>query len=126
MNLLEMRKEKEKKRAEVRALLAENKIVEAETKMQEVRDLEAKIKIQEEIENAEARELNENGEKRNLDNGKENKLHRWHWVAIVGIAYDDLSDKLEATIADEGMLKKINLGLWLTTAKNEGGFVYFE
>ena len=56
----------------------------------------------------------------NLDNGKENKLHRWHWVAIVGIAYDDLSDKLEATIADEGMLKKINLGLWLTTAKNEG------
>lgn len=26
----------------------------------------------------------------NLDNGKENKLHRWHWVAIVGIAYDDL------------------------------------
>lgn len=62
----------------------------------------------------------------NLDNGKENKLHRWHWVAIVGIAYDDLSDKLEATIADEGMLKKINLGLWLTTAKNEGGFVYFE
>ncbi|MEE0618830.1 MAG: hypothetical protein UCP83_16285 [Intestinibacter bartlettii] len=62
----------------------------------------------------------------NLDNGKENKLHRWHWVAIVGISYDDLSDKLEATIADEGMLKKINLGLWLTTAKNEGGFVYFE
>lgn len=73
MNLLEMRKEKEKKRAEVRALLAENKIVEAETKMQEVRDLEAKIKIQEEIENAEARELNENGEKRNLDNGKEER-----------------------------------------------------
>lgn len=62
----------------------------------------------------------------NLDNGQESKLHKWHWVTIVGILYDDLNDKLEVTIADEGLLKKINLGLWLKTTKDEGGFVYFE
>lgn len=62
----------------------------------------------------------------NLDNGKENKLHRWHWVAIVGVLYDNLNDKLQVIIADEGMLKKIDLGLWLKTTKNEGGFIYFE
>lgn len=62
----------------------------------------------------------------NLDNGQESNLHRWHWVTIVGILYDDISNKLEVTIADEGMLKKINLGLWIKTTKNEGGFVYFK
>ena len=33
---------------------------------------------------------------------------------------------LEITICDEGILKKINLSLWIETTKNEGGFVYFE
>ena len=62
----------------------------------------------------------------NLDNGDEKNLDAWHWVAIVGILYDDLNDDLEVTISDEGILKKINLNLWLATTKNEGGFVYFE
>ncbi|WP_455542831.1 hypothetical protein [Intestinibacter sp.] len=62
----------------------------------------------------------------NLDNGDETKLDAWHWVTIVGILYDDIEDKLQVTIADEGLLKMIDLGLWLNTTKNEGGFIYFE
>lgn len=62
----------------------------------------------------------------NLDNGEEKKLYKWHWVAVIGISYDALNDKLDALIADEGIIKRINLSLWLKTTKNEGGFVYFE
>ena len=61
----------------------------------------------------------------NLDNGKEKNLDAWHWVTVVGVLYCNLDDKLEITICDEGILKKINLSLWIETTKNEGGFVYF-
>ena len=57
---------------------------------------------------------------------KEKNLDAWHWVTVVGVLYCDLDDKLEITICDEGILKKINLSLWIETTKNEGGFVYFE
>ena len=60
-----------------------------------------------------------------MDNGKEKNLEEWHWVTLVGISYDKENDKLNATIADEGKLKDINLGLWLETNKKDGGFIYY-
>ena len=61
----------------------------------------------------------------NLDNGKEERLDSWHWVTIVGIEYNK-EDELLATIADEGLLKTIDLGLWLSSTTKEGGFIYFK
>ena len=61
----------------------------------------------------------------NLDNGEEKVLDSWHWVTIVGIEYNREESILYATIADEGLLKTINLSLWLNTTKGEGGFIYF-
>lgn len=60
----------------------------------------------------------------NLDNGKEKVLDSWHWVTIVGIEYKD--EELIADIVDEGLLKTINLSLWLNSTTKEGGFIYFE
>ena len=60
----------------------------------------------------------------NLDNGKETKLDAWHWVTIVGIEHD--GNHLIATITDEGLLKKIDLTLWLNSTTKEGGFIYFS
>ena len=61
----------------------------------------------------------------NLDNGKENKLDSWHWVTIVGIEYNK-NEELYATIADEGLLKTIDLSLWINSTSKEGGFIYFK
>ncbi len=62
----------------------------------------------------------------NLNNGEETLLDSWHWVTIVGIEYNEIDTLLYANIVDEGLLKTINLGLWLETTNNEGGFVYFK
>ena len=61
----------------------------------------------------------------NLDNGKESKLDTWHWVTIVGIEYNK-NEELYATIADEGLLKTIDLSLWINSTSKEGGFIYFK
>ena len=62
----------------------------------------------------------------NLNNGKEEKIDSWHWVTVVGVMYNDEKNILKATITDEGVLKNIDLGLWLETTTEEGGFVYYE
>ena len=62
----------------------------------------------------------------NLNNGKEEKIDSWHWVTVVGVLYNDEKNILKATITDEGVLKNIDLGLWLETTTEEGGFVYYE
>ena len=60
----------------------------------------------------------------NLDNGEVHNLHKWHWVLIMGIKYDD--NNLIAKIYNEGWEEEIDIGLWLETTKDYGGFVYFE
>ena len=62
----------------------------------------------------------------NLDNGSEKNLDEWHWVAIAGIKFDEKEENLYATIVDEGVLKNINLSLWINTSKRDGGFIYFK
>lgn len=62
----------------------------------------------------------------NSDHGEEKILYSWHWVTIVGLSYDDKTDILNALIADEGLLKPIDLGLWIKTSIKGGGFIYFE
>lgn len=60
----------------------------------------------------------------NLNNGKENRIESWHWVTIVGISYNE--NKLFGMVADGGVIKEIDLGLWLDTTTLGGGFIYFE
>lgn len=62
----------------------------------------------------------------NLNNGKEKLLDSWHWVCIVEIKYEKDTDTLNSIITDGGILKEINLGLWLLTSNKEGGFIYFK
>ncbi len=62
----------------------------------------------------------------NLHQGKEKKLYTWHWVTLVSLSYDKYNDELRGLIIDEGLLKSINLGLWLKTSQKGGGFVWFE
>lgn len=67
MELEELRQLLETKQSEVRTLLNTNKINEAESKMQEVKDLKTKIKLTEELELDEKRDL----EKQKVENRKE-------------------------------------------------------
>ena len=62
----------------------------------------------------------------NLDNGKLTNLESWHWVTIVGVSYNQENEELHADIADEGVIKDINLGLWLDTTSKNGGFIYYK
>lgn len=66
MKLEELRQLLETKQSEVRTLLDTNKINEAESKMQEVKDLKTKIKLTEELELDEKRDL----EKQKVENRK--------------------------------------------------------
>ncbi len=62
----------------------------------------------------------------NLDSGEEKALDSWHWVSIVGILFDEETDKLRVTIVDECVIKEIDLGLWLDTTSLGGGLVYYK
>jgi len=61
----------------------------------------------------------------NLCNGEESNLDRWHWVTVVSIEYDEVEGKAFAGILDQGLVKKIDISLWLRTTTLGGGFVYF-
>ncbi|WP_022819847.1 hypothetical protein [Fusobacterium russii] len=63
----------------------------------------------------------------NLCNGEENSLDRWHWVTVYEIFKEKLNGKEEyfLNILDDREIKKINLSLWYSTIKNDGGFVSF-
>lgn len=60
----------------------------------------------------------------NLHSGDTKHLDDWHWVTIVGIRYEEDRSKLWANMMDAGKLIEIDLGLWLDTTQNKGGFVY--
>lgn len=60
----------------------------------------------------------------NLDNGKVENLHRWHWVTIVQADFD--KDKIFVTVSDEGVKKVLDFSLWFQTTTKEGGLVYFS
>lgn len=62
----------------------------------------------------------------NLDHGAEKNLYSWHWVTIVGLSYNREKNELGALIDDEGLIKPIDLGLWIKTTSRGGGFIYFE
>jgi len=61
----------------------------------------------------------------NLCNGDEANLQYWHWVTIISVEYGDTDEKAFINIMDEGIIKKIDLGLWCRTTTLGGGFVYF-
>ena len=60
----------------------------------------------------------------NLCNGQEKNLEGWHWVTVVSVektAKD--ASKLFIRILDEGVIKRVDLPLWLNTTERGGGFV---
>lgn len=59
-----------------------------------------------------------------LDPGKEPLVDEWHWVTLIGIDEIQGGD-FPAMIIDNGTIKKINLGLWLSTTREGGGFASF-
>ena len=61
----------------------------------------------------------------NLHHGRERKIESWHWVTLVGVMFDETKDMLSATVADEGILKNINLGFWIDSSTEGGGFIYY-
>lgn len=61
----------------------------------------------------------------NLDHGAEEVLESWHWVTIVGLTCTEDDRMAQVSICDEGVLKHIDLKLWLETTVQGGGFVYF-
>jgi len=69
----ELNQELTAKKDEVRTLLNDNKVAEAETKMAEVRSLEQKIKLQKELDETEEREVDKKVEENNMDKRNENK-----------------------------------------------------
>ncbi|MGI1659098.1 MAG: hypothetical protein ACRKFN_08990 [Desulfitobacterium sp.] len=61
----------------------------------------------------------------NWHNGEVKNLSRWHWVTIIQLDYEEDKGKASVTILDEGILKKVDLALWIKTTTLGGGFVYF-
>lgn len=61
----------------------------------------------------------------NLCSGDEPNLDRWHWVTVIELRYDTENKSAMAVVSDEGVIKEINLALWLSTTTLGGGFVYF-
>lgn len=61
----------------------------------------------------------------NLCNGNEENLDCWHWVTIISLEYSEDGSQAFVDILDQGLLKKIDLALWLDTTTQGGGFVYF-
>lgn len=60
----------------------------------------------------------------NLDNGEEQNLEAWHWVTIAFVYYFERNDAAWIEICDEGIVKRVDLKLWLETTVQGGGFVY--
>ena len=61
----------------------------------------------------------------NLCNGDESRLESWHWVTIISLAYSEDGSSACVDILDGGLIKTIDLALWLATTTRGGGFVYF-
>ncbi len=60
----------------------------------------------------------------NLDNGEEQDLEPWHWVTIAVVYFSEREDTAWIDICDEGIVKRIDLKLWLETTVQGGGLVY--
>jgi hypothetical protein len=61
----------------------------------------------------------------NLCNGKVEELDEWHWVTLVALKVEP-DGTAAATIYDGDQSFDMDIGLWLTTTKRGGGFVYFK
>lgn len=61
----------------------------------------------------------------NRCNGDEKNLDQWHWVVLIALEYTEADGSALITILDEGVLKRIDLALWVKTTTQGGGFVYF-
>jgi len=59
----------------------------------------------------------------NLHNGETKELDEWHWVTIVNISYPEDLSRASIQIMDDGKLFNIELGVWLETTQNKGGFI---
>ncbi|WIV10539.1 phage major capsid protein [Proteiniborus sp. MB09-C3] len=74
--LRELLQKVEEMKTEVRTLLEDNKVEEAETKMVEVRSMQKKIELQKEIDEQEEREIDNKMEKREDDNKMEKRTDK--------------------------------------------------
>ena len=61
----------------------------------------------------------------NLCNGSEAILDRWHWVTIISMERNPLTDNVTIEFLDEGIIKKIDVTQWYATTTLGGGFVSF-
>lgn len=60
----------------------------------------------------------------NLHKGETQNLDEWHWVVVIEVRTDD--ESTEITILDDGKKLNVDLGVWLETTQNKGGFVYLD
>jgi hypothetical protein len=58
----------------------------------------------------------------NLSNGRLTNLDNWHWVTLVACQPASLT----ALMYDDGAMRTLDLGLWLTSTLLGGGFVAIE
>lgn len=112
MTINELKKNLETKKEETRNLLNENKVDEAEGKMQEIRDLEKQIKLTEELEERELKELNEQQEERK--EGNKNMENR----EILSIAEKEERAFLDFVREQRGLTKADNGAIVPTTIAN--------
>lgn len=59
----------------------------------------------------------------NYSNGMCDNMSSWHWVSIT--ALEKRGEQLLVTISDEGEMKTIDFGLWMSTSRLGGALVYF-
>lgn len=59
----------------------------------------------------------------NLHPGELSNLENWHWVTLIAL-YEEPEGGLYAEAIDNGRLLLLDIGLWLNTTRQGGGFVY--
>ncbi|WP_252238540.1 phage major capsid protein [Clostridium sp. VAP51] len=97
MKIEELREQLETKKAEVRSLNESNKIDEAEKSLEEVRNLDKQIKIQEEIEESEMRDLQKQKMENRKDDVKMEKVNETR-AFVKKVLGKDMTEEERATV----------------------------
>ncbi|NFO40071.1 phage major capsid protein [Clostridium botulinum] len=97
MKIEELREQLETKKAEVRSLNESNKIDEAEKALEEVRNLDKQIKIQEEIEESEMRDLQKQKMENRKDDVKMEKVNETR-AFVKKVLGKDMTEEERATV----------------------------
>ncbi|MDU4961073.1 MAG: hypothetical protein E6X17_10505 [Sporomusaceae bacterium] len=62
----------------------------------------------------------------NLHKGQASALESWHWIVVTALNWTAEGRRCLATCYDGGRRVEFDLGLWLTTTRLGGGFVYLD